>query len=681
MKSTVTTTCGICSAGCGMKITFDMERILKIEGQADHPVSRGYLCPKGRAVKELIEAPDRLKSPVKKTSQGQWQEVSWREAIDFVVQNITRIKNSYGPEALAVHVGQAGVGKQFAHYAERFCRAYGTPNFSTAGSHCHISKMMANVITYGVLPIPDYTNSNCIVLWGYNPSSSCPPLMDFINKALLRGARLIVVDPKKTATAKRANLHLQIRPGTGGALALGLLHVIVKENLYDQKFVESWTTGFDRLVDLITEYPPETVEKITWVKAENIREAAVLYAQSPPACIYPGIAVELNTNGFQAARAIAIMQAVTGNLDITGGALFGPSVKLAPLTLKNIKWNNKTAIGQNEYPLFFKHTNNAQANIYSRAILEGKPYPLKGMIVSGSNPLLTWPNAGKLKEALPRLEFLAVVDHFMTDTARLADIVLPAATFLSRGELWDSSPVFGPPRIGLAEKVYREEGCMSDWDFWRELVEKVGYKYILPLLDEESATNCRLKPISLTTEELKQNPHGFVYAERIEKSYETSGFKTPTGKVEIYSEELEKYGYDPLPVYKDPAESPESTPEKAAEYPFVLSTGARNLGYLHSRYRNMPSLRRLNPEPLVEVHKDKAKDMGLKDGDAVLVESPRASIELKVKLTDDIDPRVIYIPHGWSEANVNYLTDSEDLDPVTGFPGDRSLLARIVKMN
>jgi anaerobic selenocysteine-containing dehydrogenase len=672
------TVCGICNASCGINVFVKNDEIIKIEGQADHTYSRGYLCPKGKALKELIDAPDRLRHPLKKTAGGNRLEISWDEAFDLIGRRLKEIKGRYGAEAVAVHVGQAGVGKEFTPYAQRFCQAFGTPNFSTAGSHCHHSKTMANEYTCGAMPVPDYKNSKCIVLWAYNPSVSCPPLMRNINDALKRGAGLIVVDPRTTALAKAADIHLQVRPGTDGALALGMLNVVIGESLFDKEFVKKWTVGFDQLAGLAAEYPPEAVEKITWVPADKIRKSARLFARSSPACVYPGIAVELHTNGFQAARAISVLQAITGTLDITGGSIFVPKVKLSPLALKAVE-ETVPAIGQKEFPLFYKHLGQAQANIYSTAILEGRPYPLKGMIVVGSNPLLTWPNAEKLKRALGGLDFFTVVDHFMTETASLADIVLPAATFLHTNELWDRTGLSGESRIGLSQKVISDHGVITNWKFWAELAGRMGYGDYFPWETEEVALNYRTKSLGISIEELAQGPEGFVYGERVEKNYENVGFQTPSGKVEIYSDELKRYGYDPLPVYHEPAESPVSTPEVFSAYPLILTTGARTPGYMHSRYRNLRSLRKLSPHPWVELQQVKANELGVEEGEIVVVETLRGSIELTVKFNDEIHPGVIFIPHGWDAANANILTDNEKLDPVTGFPADRSLLARIVK--
>jgi len=538
---------------------------------------------------------------------------------------------------------------------------------------------MANSITYGALPIPDYANSACIVLWGSDPSVSCPTLMEDINKATVYGAKLLVVDPRVTKLARRADFHLQLRPGTDGALALGIINVIIQENLYDQDFVNQWTIGFPELTELVKHYSPSKVEQITWVPEAKVIEAARLIALSSSACVTSGLALELQTNGFQALRAIAILQAITGNLDVPGGALFVPLAKLASLAPENTLESDELAIGQKEYPLFHDHTKRAQANLYAEAILTEKPYPIKGMIVAGSNPMLTWPNTDKVREALTKLEFLVVMDHFMTETAKLADLVLPASTFLARIELWNGASIYGVQKLGLSPQVLEEKDCLTDWSFWNQLAQKMGFKESFPWASEEEALNFRLEPLGLSVESLKQYPEGYEYGQQRVKKYETTGFKTPSGKVEIYCKDLEEQGYEPLPVYREPHSSPLSMPKLARKYPLVL-TGARNVGYYHSRYRNIPSLRKMSPEPLVEIHPELAKMYGIEDGEEVVVESwRRKEIVLKAKITETIDSRVISIPHGWSESNVNLLTDDQTLDPVTGFPAYRSLLARLYK--
>ncbi|RQD77606.1 MAG: dehydrogenase [Candidatus Syntrophonatronum acetioxidans] len=669
--------CELCSGYCRINFSFQEKDSSGITGQKDYLLRNGPICPKGMALKELLNSPERLKSPFIKRD-GKHLEVSQEEALNFLVDRISEIKKVYGAEALGVHVGKTGIDKEFYSYLKEFCNVFGTPNISTAESHCHFSKKLAAIITYGALPVPDYNNSNCIVLWGANPEKSCPPAMYAIRRACRRGAKLIVVDPRKTGAAKKSNIYLQIKPGTDCALALALIHVIIKEKLYNRDFVEKWTVGFEKLIKMVEKNSPDWAEEITGINSEKIIEAAFLYSNSSPACIYQGISVELQSQGFQGLRAINILQAICGNIDVFGGLVFSPSVGLAPLNIKDKLYEGEEAIGQDIFPLFHKYFNIAQANIFSESILNGKPYPLKGLIIFGSNPVLTWPNINKVKRAFEQLEFLAVIDPFMTETARTANLVIPVASFLGRNEFIDLSPVNGIPKLLLSPKVVKE-ALPSDLEICFRFAEKMGYKDYLPWNEEEKYLDYRLKPLSIDLNNLSQYSKGFEYDIRKEKKYLSGSFKTESGKIEIYSEKLEKMGYDPLPCYRESSKITSGEKKIEQNFTYILTTGAREIPYMHSQYRNIPSLRRLLPEPLLEINPDDAKDLKLKDGEIVFVESTRGRVEIKAKVTYNIMPGVISMPHGWAEANANLLTDDKNLDEITGFPSSRSILARVIK--
>ncbi|NLJ97674.1 MAG: molybdopterin-dependent oxidoreductase [Tissierellia bacterium] len=674
--------CTLCSGNCGIEVMVEDNKVLSVKGDKEHPISKGFTCPKGRALPEMLYAKDRLSCPMKKDENGNWHEISYEEAIDIIVEKFTYLKENFGSESLAVHTGEAGVRKQFSGHVRRFGQAYGTPNQSSAGSHCHLSKEMANKMTVGVLPSADYKNSKCIVLWGYNPMNSRPSQMMDINKAINNGAKLIVVDPQKTYTAKRADVHLQLRPGTDGALALGLIHIIIEEELYDKDFVEEWTVGFDKLVELVKDYIPEKVEKITDVPKELIVEGARIFANNKPGNISPGIAIELLSNGFQTARAISILQAIMGYIDIIGGATMSPPPPLSSLELENVKYNREP-IGKSEYPLFCANYNSAQANIFSDAILEDKPYPLKGMMIIGSNPILTWPNVNKLREALKALDFLVVMDNFMTETAKMADIIIPGTFPIERYEIWNGVDSSGDGIVGLAPKLIESKQGISECKFISDIAKGMGLEEAFPWNSDEEAIGYRFQKIGKTFEEMLNMNYGYKYRTFEEKKYTKNGFNTPSKKVEIYSTTLEKSGYDPLPIYNEPAESPLSTKELAEEYPLVLSTGARYLQYYHSRYRNIESLNGYKSQEevaKVKINPQIAERKKIKDGDMVKVESLRGSIKLKAEITEDVLPTTALISHGWNDANANELTDNENLDPISGFPPDRALLVKLTSL-
>lgn len=675
--------CGICNCFCGIELLVKDNKIIQTKGDRDHPLTKGFICPKGGAIPEIVHSEERITKPLKKNIQGNFEEISWEEALHIIVNKLKDLKKQFGPEALAVHTGQAGVFMQFTNYAERFCQVYGTPNFSTAGSHCNTSKELANIVTVGSLPVPDYGNSKCIILWGYNPQYSAPPQMMYINKGIQNGAKLIVIDPKSTNLAKKADIHLKIRPGTDGALALGFIHWVIKEKLYEEEFVNNWTIGFQELTQLVKDYTPEKVSEITGIASNHIIEACKIFVENKPANISPGIALELQSNGFQTARAISILQSITGNIDIIGGARLNKSIPLSPIVMDRKEYVNRKPIGSDKYPLFHKINGRAQANIFSDAIIDGDPYPLKAMIVIGSNPIITWPNANKLRKALESIDFLVVMDIFMTETSKLADLIIPGVNYVERYEIWNGAIRFGEELMGLSPKIIDFPNGISEWEFISKIARELGYEKEFPWLTEEEALDYRLEALGITFEQLKAMDKGYKYGRYEGKRYEEEGFNTPSKKVEIYSNILEELGIDPLPRYYEPAESPRSTKELAKEYPLILSTGARNLEYYHSRFKNIESLRNFNKEfePLLEIHPKTAEEEGVKDGEYVIVENLRGSIELIVRVTEDLPMGTIYISHGWDEANANILTDNRDLDPITGFPPDRALLARIRKKN
>lgn len=309
------------------------------------------------------------------------------------------------------------------------------------------------------------------------------------------------------------------------------------------------------------------------------------------------------------------------------------------------------------------------------AILTGKPYPVKAMIVSGSNMALSWPNSPRIRRALENLDFLVVMDIFMTETAKMADLVLPAATFLESTDVLDHFTY-----VMLRKRVTSFAEAMPDGQFWLRLARRMGYESLFPWKNMEEALDYALEPSGLSVKLLKEEkPEGIRFGSVKYGEYMEKGFRTPSGKVELFSDEMKKLGYDPLPTYREPAESPVNTPELAREYPLVLTTGARNLGNLHSQLRNVPRLTRLSPEPAAEMHPATAHEYGIADGDTVSVESLRGAITLAANVNEDIMPGMVGIPHGWAEANVNALTSEAERDPVSGLPGLKAGLCRVRK--
>jgi formate dehydrogenase (coenzyme F420) alpha subunit len=678
-EALVKTSCKMCPEDCGIDVRLRDGMLISVEGTQEHPVNRGRLCPKGQSILDFVCHPNRLKYPLKhvgEKGEDKWQRITWDEALRIIASKLKEVKEEYGAKALAVYSGQAYGHYENKWYLQRFCDAYGTPNFAAAGSMCFTSGAMTDGLTYGSIMIADTDKTKCVIVLGASPTASDPMHASRIVEAKRRGAKLIVVDPRRTPLAKMADIHLQLRPGTDAALGLAMLNTVISERLYDADFVSKWTVGFEELEKRVKDYAPENVEETTWVPADEIRQAARVYADNKPGTIYQGNATSLQTNGFQGYRAFMLLPALTGNVDVEGGNVFPTRLPLNGMRLDR-KVDGKP-LGSSEYPLFVDYWKEAQALLYADAILTGKPYPVKAMIVAGGNPALLWANSAKVRRALAGLDFLAVIDIFMTDTAKFADIVLPAGSFLERTEFRDygqTSITSGTPYVMLRNKAVELWECWPDWKIVFELAKTMGYGEYFPWRDIEETIDFILEPSGLTVKQLKERPSGFTYMERKQRRYEENGFKTPSRKIELYSQTLERYGYDPLPAHWE-TEIELGAPDK---YPLILTTGSRILEFTHSQHRNIPKLRKRSPEPWLEIHPSAATRQDIHENEWLIVESAKGRIEIKAKITDMIHPRLLHISHGWSEANVNLLTDDEARDPVTGFPSLKSIRCRIMK--
>ncbi|MEE8414222.1 MAG: molybdopterin-dependent oxidoreductase [Dehalococcoidales bacterium] len=680
----IKTDCILCVSGCGINAHVEDGKLVGVTGMTEHPLNHGKLCASGEAIAEYIYSPDRLQYPLRKVN-GKWERLSWDEALDIIAEKLNSGKEEFGAHSLAIFCGSIGVeNNELAAFARRFRGAYGTPNFLSVESNCYRARILAQQLTLGTFLLEEPENAKCVILWGTDPGNSKFPLANAITNRVNEGKiELVVINPKRTQLAKKG-IHIAIRPGTDCALALSMMNVIISENLYDKEFVEKNTIGFDKLAEHIKQYPPEEVEKITWVPADDIRKIARLYARAESASITPGTcAIDQHVNGLQTGRAFTILQTITGNIDKPGGWASTPFPRLGSMHIKV----EEDPIGSTEHPLFYRlwgrEAPYGQVMYLADAILDEKPYPIKSMIVTGGNPIMTLPDTKRLTEALKALDFLVVIDMFMTETAELADIVLPASSFAERSGLgYVYAVTSGMPyllyRKKIIEPLYESK---ADWEIWTELGRKMGYGDLFPWNSAEEIVEYWLGPSGKTPRELiEDHPEGVFFGEKKYDLGQKGEFRTPSGKIELYSKTLAEYGYDPIPVHVEPSQSPVSNPEMLKEYPLILTTGARQLQYTHTQFRNVPSLRREAPEPLVEIHPDTAREYGISDGDMISVETPKGAIKMKVSLTEDLIQTVVSIPHGWPEANANLLTSLEPRDPITGYTELKALLCKIKKV-
>jgi anaerobic selenocysteine-containing dehydrogenase len=675
------TCCAMCIDECGLNVYVENGKVTKVKGMPEHPWNRGAVCVKGQQIPAHVYHEERLKYPMKKET-GNWKRISWDEALDTIASKLKEGREKYGPTSLDVLTGDPVAVAETTGWnlVWRFADLYGTPNRHVVDDLCGAAEFHGELVTYGKRCQCDSQleeASNCIMVIGHNPHKSSPWQAARIVNAKKRGAKLIVVDPRRTPLAKKADIHAQLRPGTDGALLLAMLHTIITEDIYDKTFVEKWTIGFDKLAEHVKQFPPEWAEPITGVPAEMIRNMARMYATTKPAATRWGLMLAKQQCGFQNFRTLSIIWALTGNIDVKGeNVRRSTGVHLHYHRLLE-KMGDMKGVNADKYPLYdqigpVKMALGTCVN-WGDMILEGKPYLVKNMIISAANPLVTWPNTKKLDRALDELEFLVVMDLFMTETAKKADIVLPACTFLERPHI-----SFVLSYTMLCRPVIEPVGeCWSDCRFWLELAKRMGYEEYFPWKDDEEVLDYFLEPSGLTVKYLRdEHPTGLLPTKDHYGEYEKFGsFRTPSGKVELYSEQIEKMGISPLPIYREPPVSRISTPEIAKEYPLSLISGVRETEFWHSQHHNIPKLIERCPEPRAEIHPDTAGKYGIGNGEPMTVETKTGSMDLKADVTEDIMPDVVSITHGWSGQNA--LIDDTPIDPDSGYAPYTGILCKV----
>ena len=700
--------CMQCHNACRLAVGVDADRLVSVEPDKEFPGTRSSYsitkgCPRRRNVIEYFYHPARLNYPLKRSGargENKWQKITWEQAFEEIASRMKEIIAKHGPEAIAT---TSGTGRTHDEIRQRFFNLLGSPNHVGAGAICYGPMCAVSHMLFGWRAFPVVrTNTRCILLWGGGGPRYWDVFWQAARKARREnGAKIIVVDPRKTDAVRHADLWLQIRPGTDCALALAMINHIIQKGLYDKSFVEKWCHGFDQLKERAAEYPIEKAAKITWLRKEDIVQAAEWYATLKPGATNHGMGIEHQPGSIETLHAHYILSALSGNIEEKGGDIFPtpyPGIiheqEIAAHDRLSEEQVNKTLgierfrllsrkgfdlIQANVARLWGKEANNrtsyecfAHAPSVYRAALTGKPYPVRGIITLSSNPMVTQPNTKLVYEALKSLDLYVVVDFFMTPSAQLADYVLPATTYLERPWLWTYSGVVGSERA-MPKTVPGEYDRRDDYDFWRGLGLELGQEADWPWETLEALYDYRLAPVGLTFQQFMAQG-GYLSVPKEYKRYQKVGFATPTGKVELYSTILEKLGYDPLPQFKEPPETPFSQPQLAEKYPLILITGGRVQPYYHSEHRQVASLRKMHPDPIVQINSETAKNLGISDGDWVWIESPRGKIRQKCRLFDGIDPRVVHVEHGWWfpeedgaepslhgvwKSNCNVLTDDD----------------------
>lgn len=696
MAKIVKTICQMCYSFCGLDVTVEGGRIVKVEGLREHPVNQGRLCAKGLSCAQLVSDPKRLRNPLKRAGErgsGKWEQISWDQALSQIADKLIRIRDKFGPEYLGYYRGQAPGWVTNFNYVCRFMNSWGSPNIFTHSHLCFIPRAIAHGATFGSFPEPDYEQTKCIMLIGFNPVYGSPVnYAPRILQAQQRGAKLIVVDPRFTNTASKADLFLQNRPGTTGPLILAMVQVIIEEGLYDADFVDEWTIGFDRLKQFVQGYTPEQVEPIVWAKAEKIREAARMVATVKPAVVVDGNGLDQHTNAVQTARTTSILRSLIRSVDEPGGSVMIPLLPSVDVRRLYCQPPDFLAKSVCQYPLFAKMGFGLTGVEMIDTLATQKPFALKALIVQGGDPAAVLSETNRVQEALKNTDLLVVHDLYHTATAQIADIVLPAASFLERDLIlyYRYRPSADINLIAMQNQCVPAVGeSRSDLDFIFTLARRVGLKESFPWEKVSDAFDWELEPNGISVSWLREHPGGYVVRYKPEglfRKYERMGFPTPSKKIEFVASLFEQYGYDPLPNFVEPAVSPVSKPELAQNYTLICSTGLKLGIHTHTQFRTLPWIREIEPEPFGEIHPCTASKAGIEDGDWMLVESPEGGIRVRARVRFTVDPRVVIVTHGYGEPYAgnedlaNLITSGNERDPIAGVTGNRSFLCRVKKV-
>lgn len=650
-------TCRFCLMHCGLTCTTAAGHLLKVEGDLKSR-TRGFLCQHGFSLKELVHSGERVRAPLLRRGSG-FEEVSWGEALAFVAQRLDEVKRRHGARALALQSGWPFVRHPLVGFLHRFARALGSPNVATVSSLCEGALRMGQALTVGSKYSADVRRAKTLVLWGANPQITAPPLAHVVAHKADEG-RLLVIDPVVTALAKEATLHLQLRPGTDGALALGLIHQVLTKQPPDEA-LRARLHGLDELAKLASGFPLERVAALTTLPVAQLEHATRLLLEDRRVGIWQGLGVEHHAQGVQTVRAISALEVLCGRFDqVDPSTLVSPveaDFHAQPLpALYRMRTPApapppifEPAIGREALPLFERYNREAHAELLADAMLENRPYPLRALILWGSNPLVTSSDSRRLARAFEQLELLVTVDPFLTESAAKSDVVLPATTFA------ECTPFEGPTQ----PMVPRQHEARDDWDILRDLASATGLGAWFPWTTLRQAIAAPHVP---WLEDASQQPRPHPDAPR--------DFGTPTGKAELFSTVLAEAGHEALPTWEAP-----DAPTEA--FPLILVTGPRPRARINSQFSQSLRIAARMDAAEALLHPEAARAAGIEDGAMVEVESPSGSATFRAVVTDEVHRECVVVPAGWARANANVLTGGVGRDPISGFPAFRSARCRL----
>lgn len=668
-----------CHEGCGviMYVNKETGKLEKVEGDPEHPYNQGHLCPRCACLPETIYHPDRIIHPMirDRADRGKdaWRQVSWDEALDYIEENIKRLQAESGPHCVTT---VRGTGRDTMWQTDRLAYAFGSAhNFGTlSGNSCFVPRAAAYSLTMGAYVVadcsqhhpdrydhPGYKVPERIFVWGNNPLIANPDWFfgDWLVQCMKRGTKIVCIDPRVTWLAAKAELWLQVRPGTDATLAIGMLKTIIEEDLYDHEFVEKWCYGFDELAAEMAEYDLDELAEICWVPKEKIQKAARLYASSDNAAFQLGVAIDMQRTGFNCCHAIIAMMALCKNIDQPGGNIIAnpPFGITAPglggwgidkLEKLYPQIREKTVIGVEKWPLMKLGMLVDMPDDAATLMNERPGEVLRAAILIGENPL---PNMATdpdyWKKGFEQLDFNVCLDLWMTPSAfELCEVLLPVKTFPEKDSVRCCLYNLG----AISHCIEPVGEAKSDAEIINLIAER--FEPELGWATEHECYDEMVAPAGVTFEELQEAKwiYPVIEYERYEKGLlrpdGKPGFMTPTGKIELMSTIMRSVGCHDLPFFMEPWKSPYSQPELAEEYPIIMMSGARDY-YFHSEGRQIKHQREIKPYPIFEIHPETAAELGIKDGDWCWLENDKDRCIQRAKVTPIVHRKMVLADHGW----------------------------------
>jgi len=675
----IPTSCNMCGGNTGILAHVVNGRVVKIEPNSANPIgvanistdfaglqsSGARLCPKGNAGIMSLYDPDRLKKPLKRVGargEGQWQEITYDQAVAEIAAGLATVKSTYGPDKLVWFAEDAS----FTAIQENFCNAFGTPNFLMHSNLCDVARKVAFGKTMGnERPLPDLRNTKYMLIFGWNPLGAMKwaHLPRILLDGLANGAKLVMVDPRCSETAEKCTdykgLWLPIRPGTDGALALAMANVIIAEKLYDATFVANWSVGFAEFTALVKSKTPEWAAPITGIAAATIRQVARELATTKPAVVDAWSGPGHHTNGSDGGRAIAMLAGLIGQIDVPGSLIF-PERKGAKFTVAPKPTLTRVDGAGTKYP--FAHSSGVYVEARD-AMISGQPYQPKAAVFVFQNFVFSVPNTAKNLQALNNMDLVVVVDTHMSETAQMADIVIPGSNYLERYELCSQWVTF--PAISLRQPVVPPVfGQKVEYEFVQDLALQMGYsQYPFNVPYEQYLDDALFAGVGIHLADLKALPGAtWIGGDTHYRKYETSGFNTPSKKFEFYSQQMKDKGLNPLPDYVPTEDGPTTT------YPLYLVNWKEPL-HTHSRTMNNRWLMEFHGENELWINTAKAQQLGVKNGDMVTVENQYAKAQAKARVTNRIHPDVVGMTHGFGHWGLGPVAKGKGTNDSQFVPG------------